>query len=244
MKVKKKGVIYIRDYDMLFKDSSDVTDFFLLFMSALTPNNFRTAGSLNMCIFLLLCYSCCQIQTRDSWVRSANSCSVLCRYPIRCHKSLLLQWPKHVIHPMPLKGSLRQVVGVRDAFLPDSTRFLNRKPSKPWRSGRGSPVRHLRPPWRTRALGTCGGCPSGSPSRLETPSWSGCGTSPRSPPKLIEDNLIFVQKMQMPHNWTLRALVGKIGIGTKAEHGCSQDVNRPNIFKLSQHFFCWTSLVS
>ena len=58
--------------------------FFLLFPSALTPNNFRTEGSLKKSIFsslsfLLVPFSGSPIQIRDGWVQSPNASNVLCR---------------------------------------------------------------------------------------------------------------------------------------------------------------------
>ena len=56
---------------------------FFLFPSSLTPNNFRTAGSLKKHFFLLVRFSSSQIRTQDGWVRSANASAVLCRPPAR-----------------------------------------------------------------------------------------------------------------------------------------------------------------
>ena len=53
-------------------------DFFVLTLSALTPNKFfRTAGSQRE----LLGFDFDLYQQSDSWVRSANATSVLCRPP-------------------------------------------------------------------------------------------------------------------------------------------------------------------
>ena len=64
------------------------------FPGALTPNYFRAIGSLKR-FFSRAHFSRSQIQTRGSWVRSANATAVLCCSPflIPLIGILLCQWP-------------------------------------------------------------------------------------------------------------------------------------------------------
>ena len=66
--------------------------FLLLFLSLLSPNNFRAAGLKKKYLFLLIPFSSCQIQTRDGWVQSANATTALCRPLETTYSSYLLPY--------------------------------------------------------------------------------------------------------------------------------------------------------